>query len=484
MDMISGMDLQKQSNRSVIAQINRFMATPQYVALAAALTLVCNVFSLELPVYTVIAAIFVYVSLFGNDLLPIAPFFAFGYISVSGSNNPGQFQDSVFSAQNGGIYIGCLGALMALAILYRVIHDRKVFFSKRCALLPGLLALGGAYLLSGLGSAAYPAALGKNLLFAGLQCCAVILPYWLLSCSVEWNKARRDYLAWIGFSAGGILLCQILNIYLSNGVIVDGVIHRPHIYTGWGMYNNLGGMLAMMIPFAFYLAAKYHKGWIGTVIGSAFLIGVLMTCSRSSILTGTCAYIAGILLMLHYARNRRHNFIALVTTICVVVAVLVLFYKPLLRLFSDLLQMGMDPSSRDMIYEEGLKLFAQAPVFGNSFFSPGFTPWDWSEVESFSGFFPPRWHNTIVQLLASCGSAGIAAYLFHRFQTVHLFFKKPCKETMFIACSICALLICSLFDCHLFNIGPALFYSAALAFVENCFNHYDFVARPNPLKKI
>lgn len=471
MGKLSDTDLQTQSNPSVIDQINRFMAKPLYVALAALLTLLCNVFSLELPAYTVIAAIFVYTSLFGKDLLPIAPFFIFGYLSPSGNNNPGHTQNSVFSAGNGGIYIGCLGALMVLGLIYRVIRDRKIFFSRKCALLPGMLVLSGAYLLSGLGSPAYPDVLGSNLLFAGLQCCALLLPYWLLCCGVDWKQARRDYLAWIGFSAGSILLCQILYIYLQGGVVIDGVIQREYIYTGWGMHNNLGGMLAMMIPFAFYLAAKYRKGWIGTVVGSAFLIGVLMTCSRSSILTGSCVYLICITLMLHYARNRRHNTIALVTVTCIILAVLIFFHRPLLRLFSDLLQKGLDPSSRDMIYHEGLKLFTQAPVFGNSFYSPGFIPWDWATVESFSGFFPPRWHNTVVQLLASCGIVGMGAYLFHRIQTVRLFLKKACKENVFIACSMGVLLICSLFDCHFFNVGPVLFYSAGLAFMENCFNY-------------
>lgn len=471
MKFCSNTDLQTQSSRSVTDRINTFMATPNYVVVVAFLTLICNIFALELSVYTVIAAIFVYTSLFGKDLLPIAPFFLFGYLTPSVNNNPGYTQNSVFSIERGGIYIGCLGAIMVLGLAYRVIRDRKLFFSRKNALLPGMLILSGAYLLSGLGSKAYPDALGSNLLFAGLQCCAVILPYWLLCGGVDWKLARRDYLAWMGFCAGGVLLCQIIFIYCQGSAIIDGIIHREFIFTGWGMHNNLGGMLAMMIPFAFYLAAKYHKGWIGTVIGSTFLIGILMTCSRSSILTGVCVYVAGIILMLHYARNRKHNFIALVTTICVVVTVLGLFYKPLLRLFSDLLQLGMDPSSRDTIYEEGLKLFSQSPVFGNSFYSPGFTPWDWSVVESFSGFFPPRWHNTVIQLLASCGVVGLGAYLFHRAQTVGVFLKKACKENVFIACSLGVLLICSLFDCHFFNIGPVLYYSTALAFAENCYNY-------------
>ena len=104
---------------------------------------------------------------------------------------------------------------------------------------------------------------------------------------------------------------------------------------------------------------------------------------------------------------------------------------------------------------------------GCSFFSPGYTPWGWSIVEGFSDFFPPRWHNTIVQLLASTGIVGTGAYVFHRAQTVRMFLTDISKERAFIGCSVVALLICSLFDCHMFNIGPVLFYAMALAFAEH-----------------
>ena len=172
--------------------------------------------------------------------------------------------------------------------------------------------------------------------------------------------------------------------------------------------------------------------------------------------------------MLYYARNRRHNAIALVTIVGVLIFSIVLFHRPLLRLFSGILGMGTDPSSRDTIYLEGLKLFAKAPIFGNSFFSPGYQPWDWSTVEGFSSFFPPRWHNTVIQLLASCGAVGLLCYGLHRAQTIKLFLSSYCKEKSFIACFLLVFILTNLFDCHFYNLGPTLFYSMALAFAESC----------------
>lgn len=428
------------------------------------LTAAANILGLEPVVYGIFTLTALYICLLGTDLLGLMPLFLGCYLAPSAGNNPGRSQTSLFSGA-GGIYIICLAALIVAALCFRVIRDRQRFFTGKRPLLGGMLILTIAYALSSIGN---PASAVKNILFSLVQGASILVPYWLFSGGVDWKKVRKDYFAWIGFSAGGLLVLQILWIYCTGDIVIDGIIQRRHIYTGWGMYNNMGFMLAMMIPFAFYLATKYRRGWIGTVVGSAFLICVLMTCSRSSILLASAAYGVCVFLMLFYARNRRHNTIALITVVTVSVLAVVLFRGHLLRLFSDLLARKLDPSSRDEIYKEGLKLFTQSPVFGNSFYSPGYQPWDWSTVESFSGIFPPRWHNTLVQLLASCGLVGTCAYALHRVQTVRLFLRDLTREKVFIGCSILVLLGCSLFDCHFFNIGPTLFYSMALAFAENC----------------
>lgn len=458
---------QARENSTVLCTINRFLASPWFVAAVMLLTAAANICSLELAVYSVFAAAAVYICLFGDDLLGLMPITICCYIAPSVKNNPGRSDQSVFAVGHGGGYMICLAVLIGAALLFRIIRDRRTFFRKKYTLLSGMLGLLGAYLLSGLGSPAYPDSALKNIFFAFLQGSVIIVPYFLFSGGVNWRKARQDYFAWVGFGTGCLLLCQIFWIYCSNHVVVDGVIRREQIYTGWGMHNNIGGLLAMMIPFAFYLAAKYRRGWIGTVAGSAFLVGVLLTCSRSSILAGTAIYLVCIFLMLHYARSRRNNTIALAAVIVAVLLAVLLFHKQILQLFSDLLKIGMDPSTRDEIYLEGLKLFGQYPVFGGSFYSPGYTPWEWSTAAGFTGFFPPRWHNTVIQLLASCGVVGLGAYLLHRVQTLRLFLRNSTKEKTFIGCALLVLLAGSMFDCHFFNLGPVLFYSMGLAFAEN-----------------
>lgn len=450
-----------------IHKANQFMTMPHYILLIMLLTAFSNLFGLELPVYTLFVIIILFVCLFGKDLLPIAPIMICCYVAPSVQNNPGRNTATIFSLESGGIYIAFLAAILTAAFLYRVIRDRKTFFNKKYALLPGMLILVAAYLLSGIGSKNYLSHAWRNVLFALFNGAAIMLPYLLFSGGVDWTRARKDYLAWIGFGLGCLLLCEILWIYWIGNVVVDGVIERRTIFTGWGMYNNIGALLATMIPFPFYLATKYRKGWIGTFVGSLFLIGVVLTCSRASILCGGGIWFVSVVLMLYFVKNRRANTLTVAIFVGFVFISVTFFSKPLLNLFSSLLDHGLDPSNRDTISVLGFKLFAKYPLFGGSFFSTEYAPWGWSINKDFTAFFPPRWHNTFVQLFASCGSAGVAAYLLHRWQTVKLFIDTRAPEKLFTACSIIVLLATSLFDCHFFNVGPVLFYSISLAFAEN-----------------
>lgn len=453
-------------HRAPIQKLNRFFTTVPYIFLVCLLTLLSNVLALERIVYAVFALTGVYVCLFAEDLLGLVPVVICAYMAPAAVNNPGRNGQSVFSGAS-GIFFLCLGGALVLALTVRVITDRKYFFGRQYKLLPGILLLGLAYCLGGLGSPAYPEYGWKNLFFAFLQFAAIALPYVLFSGGVRWEKTRGEYFAWTGFCVGGMLVCQILWIYLTGGVIVDGIIDRDQIYTGWGIHNNLGGMLAMMIPFAFWLASRYRRGWIGSVVGCVFLTGVFMTCSRSSILAGCAAFLVCMTAMLAGAKNRRGNGSALLIFAAASVLLILLFRKQLLQLFDGLISVGLDPSSRDTIYVEGLKQFVKYPIFGGSFYPIGFAPWDWSTESAFSNFFPPRWHNTVIQLLASCGIVGLIAYGFHRYQTIRLLVRNRNRETVFIGCAILVLLLTSHLDCHLFNIGPALFYATALAFAEN-----------------
>ena len=201
-------------------------------------------------------------------------------------------------------------------------------------------------------------------------------------------------------------------------------------------------------------------------------MGLLFTCSRGSILVGVPIYVAAYVLSLIHSRHARsmkgmHIFHAVI--IVAPVLALIAFDDELLQIFETIRNLTGDPSFKERLrtYAEGFRQFRQFPLFGGSFFPVEYWPYSWSTAEAFLNWFPPRWHNTFVQMLATGGVSLFAGYLLHRVQTVKLFVKNFNTGKLFAGLTVLALLLTSLVDCHFFNIGPVLFYSALLAFVEH-----------------
>ncbi len=454
----------------LLQRMDQFLYSPAFFLLLGGLTILANVFCLELYAYTFILLIGIYVCLFSRDLLPIFPVFACGYISPSMGNNPGRNENSIFSLSGSGIYLAILLVLFAVSMVYRLVTDKtfggKKFLHKKRKLLSGMLVLGICYAISGLASGQWQEYGLRNLLFAFIQLVAVAGLYYLLSGAVQWEYAPKGYLYWTGICVGYVLLAELVGIYFSANVIVDGKILRENIYTGWGNYNSMGALFTLIIPLPFFLTDKKKTAVFAYLSAFLFCIGLLFTCSRGSILFGVVIYVAAYLLSLIHSRHARSLKLVHAFIIAIPILALAMFHEELLRLFEDLVRSGLKSPQRLETYAQGIKQFLRFPVFGGSFFPVDCDLYVWATSEEFVALFPPRWHNTFVQLLATGGVTCLAAYLFHRVQTIKLFIHDFNTGKLFAGLSIAALLMTSMLDCHFFNVGPVLLYSGMLAFVE------------------
>ncbi len=122
---------------------------------------------------------------------------------------------------------------------------------------------------------------------------------------------------------------------------------------------------------------------------------------------------------------------------------------------------SLNGSGRWSIWQEALYYFESSPVFGAGFFVQ-FSHWK----DTGNGFLPHLCHNTVLQIMCSCGVLGIIAYAAHRIQTIICFFKNVTPERTFIAITVLGMLILSLLDTHLFNILPTLLYSFFMAVLD------------------
>ena len=343
-------------------------------------------------------------------------------------------------------------------ILYRKEIKIKNFTSSTLA--KGLLALAITFMLNGLSSIeTYNV---SNFAFGLLIVLSLILPYFLFSINLEINKDTKKYLIYVLILASVVIIAEFLWLYLNENVIQGGAIQKSTLDLGWGVSNNIGAVLAMFIPIYFYCAGSSKHTVLFYLGGVLSYACVLLTLSRAAILFSTPIFISCVLFLCSCKHKQRKQSIIL-TSVLLVAAIIVCicFHDTLYSAFSHMLRAGFNDSGRFAYYKAGIKKFLKDPTFGVGFGnSHGYNT-------SFVIVAPNYFHNSVIQILASCGVVGFAAYSYHRIETIKLFANNSNTPLAFyIAMSLLALLLTSLLDVHFFLIYPAIIYSTMLCIFE------------------
>ena len=451
-------------------KINAVIYSNAFPFLAFAFALLGHFLRVELAVYTLCAVLVVYISFFGKDYSPLLALVTFCYLMPGRYNNPGKHDGSIFYMQNGAWLFIVLAVILLISAAIRFSLDREIGFWRmlhtRRKLLSGMLLLSAAYLLAGAGSDGYAEYAKGNFVFALLQIVAIAACYFLFSFSVKWEELDRRYFICVGLLMGLLVGAELVGLFLTEPIFQNGEILRDEIYVGWGICNNMGLLIAMAIPFAFYFIYKGEHPLLYQLIAILLCVLTYLTTSRGALVGAAIAYVSCVLIVLCRGETKRaKSSCAIITSLLLCGGVVLLLIHPeILDVF-----FARGPSTRERLYEYGMRVFAKSPIFGEGFFSLNRNATDffiWEKVGDFSDTFPERWHNTLVQLFACCGMVGFLAYVYHRYQTLRLFLCRLNPEKAFIGISLVVLLALSLIDCHFFNIGPVLVYSMALAVVE------------------
>ena len=133
-----------------------------------------------------------------------------------------------------------------------------------------------------------------------------------------------------------------------------------------------------------------------------------------------------------------------------------------INLFENLMNPGSIDSGRFELWSNDLKSFIAYHIFGQGFYDCKFLSW--------TGFIPGMYHNTIFQILGTCGALTLLAYGFYRYKTIKVILYKLNLEKIFLGIIIFVLLFSSLLDNFIFHIYPVFFYSISLAL---CNLHYE-----------
>ena len=134
--------------------------------------------------------------------------------------------------------------------------------------------------------------------------------------------------------------------------------------------------------------------------------------------------------------------------VCAVAVIIIAFWNKIYSLLGDYFDRGFSDNGRYLLWREALKNFLADPVFGGGFY--GFDVDD-TLLYSF-GPLAKQAHNTVLQLLSATGVVGFLAYVYYRYSTLKIMFRRPDLKKTFMAISIAVLLFGSLLDNFVFNI--------------------------------
>ena len=458
--------IKKIQSLPIMERILRFFNSPLFIFIYGAGVLACSFLGFEILFFSLTSIIVIFTAIFSKDSKPLLVPLVLVIYSMSQKHTPQHpYSSNYLYRPYVLISIGVMAVFVLASLIFRLVvykSEKSILKSKPVAFW-GIVALCISLILNGIFYIKYTI---FNLLLALILSFSFIFFYVYFFKTLNFNKEIGKYIAIVFSVACAIISLQILETLIFDGVIKNGTIDKHVLNLGWGMSNNAGAMLAIFMPSAFYLFNKIENKVLSRLfyLYGFIIVGVIaLTLSRTSLLV---AGLALLVIMIIASFKGKDLLFTRIFNIAVIVCALILFFvffDKFIELFNHYIDKGFDDSERLFIWKNGFINFAKAPIFGVGFYTPIAPDWSYN-IENW--FFPDMYHNTFIQLLASCGIVGVLAYCFHLFQCGRLLFKKINVERLFYLFVTLILTITCLFDNHIFHVFPALIYSSLFAVAE------------------
>lgn len=454
-------------SRRALALLTGFFESIYYPIAYALFALACSFVGFEIVYFAVTAAVVIFTVIFCEDTKCVFVPVVLAVYGVSQRHTPqppygsGYLYSSAFL-----IACGVLLALVFAAMAFRMAAFRGTgnIFRDRTKMRWGMLAMAAVLLLNG---AFYSGWTAASLICGVAIALSFVWFYVFFYNTLHYCGETAAYAARVLCIAAGVIFIQLLKAHIFDGALASGSINKDKLVLGWGMSNNIGGMLAVFMPAFFYLAYRQKYGWLWYMGGLICFCGVVLTLSRTAVLVGALALVAAMVLLSIRGRHVKFVRIFNIAAIAVLAILCAVFSEDLAQIFRHYIERGFDDTGRFEIWYSGWENFLRSPLFGVGFCTPIAPDWSYG-IENW--LFPDMYHNAFVQMFACCGIFGVAAYTFHIIQGLILIFKRPSPERLFFFFVIAVLSGVSMADNHLFHVFPALVYSALLGMCEKDYN--------------
>lgn len=438
----------------------RFYGGRYYPIAVALMAFIGHSFELDIFFIALILLSLIPPLLFCDDLrFGITPYLCVYFTISTGDYQPSDMGMAERFLRPDVLITGSLIAILLAASFAFFAHRNRATRNKigRSSLFWSMVIFCGVLLTNGAFHSEYTV---KNLLFVVTLIFPLLIGYLLFALYVRFDRTATEYFLYCLVLAGVMISAELLFAYATTVRFEAGQIVKGSVVLGWGVWTNVGSMIAMLMPACFYFAHSHKHGWIGFLLGMIEFFCIVLSQSRGALLVGALGLALCLLTLCVGGKNRRLNRILTLVIVVGGGVFLALFAEKLVVLVQNFLQTGFSDNGRIEIWRLGINNFSERPIFGCGFYdSYENAAWD-------VGVYPHLFHNTPIQLLSSAGILGFAAYLLHRFCTLRAVLIKPNHQKIFLATGILTLLLFSLIDVVFFLIYPTMFYSLMLLFIE------------------
>lgn len=444
--------------KGAMHRLRAFLSGPLYPIFVGALVLISHVFAIEAVIAPVIAdSCMLILFLFDSLEYTIAPIAVFVYL-LSRKHTPAAPAYSNYLSeplQLAVIILICTGLL--LSILYFFSKNKKYRNISLSA--DGVFGFLLIFCLMLFVSAIFSGEnIVKNLVFAALQSAALAIPFVLFRFGIprERTGIAIKNLCYSAFISSSVIILELLHLYFTENVLVNGTLVKEQITLGWGIWNSVGGMLVMAIPLLFLgsIYTRHTSAYLAFAVLS-YLFGVL-TLSRNALLIGTLVFVICTVTCAFVGDKKKTFRRFLLALVCISGVLLLVFASRIAEFLSDYIKRGFSDNGRFELWKASISAFLDNVIVGS-----GFHGYE-GEYFQFASFMPPLPHNTILAVLGGGGLSLTAAYIAYRVSTVLPFFKKPSLSKMLLGLCALTLVLGSLLDNFIFNFYPTFLYTASI----------------------
>ncbi len=212
--------------------------------------------------------------------------------------------------------------------------------------------------------------------------------------------------------------------------------------------NNGSTILMLTMPFAFYYSRKHFAAYL---LGIFLYLEILLAGSRGGLLFG--AVELGICCITMIILDRRHRKKEIITVIICLALVTVLgkYFEELIRYTIDRMMNPAENSVRIELYKRGIADFKASPFIGRGIAYMGNR-----DVHPSAKHALCWYHNSVIQVAASCGCVGIAAFTFLNILRIRTFIRNISFFSIIMFISFAGLEMMSLVNPGIFVPVPYL----------------------------